>query len=114
MARFYANENFPLPEVEELRRLGQDVLTIQETGQSGHSVSDESVLSFANTENRILLTHNRKHFIRLHQQNHNHCGIVACTVDVNFIGLAHRIHQEVKKRKHVERELIRINRPNPK
>ena len=26
MARFYANENFPLPTVEELRRLGHDVL----------------------------------------------------------------------------------------
>jgi len=32
VARFYANENFPLPVVEELRRLGHDVLTIQETG----------------------------------------------------------------------------------
>jgi len=30
VARFYANENFPLPAVEELRRLGNDVLTIQE------------------------------------------------------------------------------------
>ncbi|MCL4832054.1 MAG: hypothetical protein KJZ86_06420 [Caldilineaceae bacterium] len=27
MARFYANENFPFPVVEELRRLGHDVLT---------------------------------------------------------------------------------------
>ena len=34
MARFYSNENFPLPVVEEgLRRLGHDVLTIQETGE---------------------------------------------------------------------------------
>lgn len=30
MARLYANENFPLPVVEALRRLGHDVLTIQE------------------------------------------------------------------------------------
>ena len=28
MARLYANENFPLPVVGELRRLGHDVLTI--------------------------------------------------------------------------------------
>lgn len=32
MARLYSNENFPLQVVEELRRLGHDVLTIQETG----------------------------------------------------------------------------------
>lgn len=36
-ARFYANENFPLPVVEELRRLGHDVLTIQETGHPDQS-----------------------------------------------------------------------------
>ena len=35
MARLYANENFPLPTVEELRRLGHDVLTVRETGQAG-------------------------------------------------------------------------------
>jgi uncharacterized protein DUF5615 len=35
MARLYADENFPLPVVEELRRLGHDVLTIYETGQAG-------------------------------------------------------------------------------
>jgi len=34
MARLYSNENFPLPVVEELRRLGHDVLTIQETGKA--------------------------------------------------------------------------------
>ena len=31
MARLYANENFPLPVVNELRRLGHDVLTTQDT-----------------------------------------------------------------------------------
>ncbi len=43
MARLYANENFPLPVVEELRRLGHDVLTIHETGKSDQSMSDEKV-----------------------------------------------------------------------
>jgi hypothetical protein len=32
MARFYADENFPLPAVQMLRRLGHDVLTIGEAG----------------------------------------------------------------------------------
>jgi len=47
MARLYANENFPLPVVKELRRLGHDVLTIHETGKAGQSVPDETVLAFA-------------------------------------------------------------------
>ncbi|RJP22650.1 MAG: hypothetical protein C4527_21445 [Candidatus Omnitrophota bacterium] len=112
MARFYANENFPLPVVEELRRLGHDVLTIQETGQAGHSMSDEAVMAFAFQEKRILLTYNRKHFIRFHNQQYDHCGIVACTVDMNFFGLAHRIHQSIEKQENSERVLIRVNRPS--
>lgn len=33
MARLYSNENFPLSVVEELRRLGHDVLTVLEAGK---------------------------------------------------------------------------------
>jgi len=47
MARLYANENFPLPAVEELRRLGHDVLTSYESGRAGQAVPDEDVLAFA-------------------------------------------------------------------
>lgn len=42
MARLYSNENFPLPVVEELLRLGHDVLTLQETGKAGQGVTDEA------------------------------------------------------------------------
>jgi len=66
MARFYANENFPLPAVTELRRLGHDVLTVQETGTAGQTTPDEAVLAFAREAGRVLLTLNRRHFIRLH------------------------------------------------
>lgn len=111
MARLYANENFPLPVVEELRRLGHDVLTIHETGQANQSLADEQVLAFANSEERILLTMNRKHFIRLHSEIQNHCGIVACTVDADFVALAHRIHQAIQVAGPRSRRLIRINRP---
>jgi hypothetical protein len=44
VARFYANENFPLPVVVQLRRLGHDVLTTVEAGKSGRGVPDENVL----------------------------------------------------------------------
>lgn len=40
MARLYANENFPMPVVEELRRLGHDVLTMLEAGQTGQAMPD--------------------------------------------------------------------------
>jgi hypothetical protein len=52
MARLYSNENFPMQAVEELRRLGHDVLTIQEVGKAGQSLSDEDVLAFAAQEKR--------------------------------------------------------------
>jgi hypothetical protein len=111
VARLYANENFPLPVVEELRRLGHDVLTIQETGQAGQALSDEGVLAAACTQGRMLLTLNRKHFIRLHQQQQDHCGIIACTVDADFPGLAHRIHEALETQRKESRPLLRINRP---
>ncbi len=76
MTRFYANENFPLPAVEELRRLGHDVLTIADTGKAGQALPDEMVLAFACSENRVLLTFNRRHFARLHSMLPGHAGIV--------------------------------------
>jgi len=45
MARLYANENFPLPVVEELQRLGHDVVTIHERGRAFQSVRDEDILN---------------------------------------------------------------------
>lgn len=88
MPRFYADENFPLPVVAELRRLGHDVLTMVEADQAGQSVSDERVLASACTEKRAVLTLNRKHFIRLHGVNAEHTGIVVCTFDSDFLGQA--------------------------
>ena len=68
MARLFADENFPLPVVEELRALGYDVLTIHDIGKSGQRVSDEDVLDAARTDHRAVLTLNRKHFMQLHRQ----------------------------------------------
>jgi hypothetical protein len=110
MARFYSNENFPLPVVLELRRLGHDVLTIEETGGAGQATPDDEVLAFATTRHRAVLTNNRRHFFRLHREHPKHAGVVACTFDRDFPGLAGRIHQAVQKQK-LDGELIRINRP---
>jgi len=113
MARLYANENFPLPSVEELRRLGHDVLTMMEAGQAGQAMPDEVALVFAREEERALLTLNRKHFVRLHKAHPDHAGIIVCSFDPDFVGLAHRIHTAIESQASLKGQLIRINRPGP-
>jgi len=111
VARFYSNENFPLPVVEELRRLGHEVLTIQESGEAGRAVTDEVVLEHAISGGRAILAINRKHFIRLHREKPEHHGIVVCTVDADFAGQAARIHAAVGAAGDLRGKLIRVNRP---
>jgi hypothetical protein len=111
MARLYVNENFPLPVVEELRRLGHDVLTIQETGKAGQAAPDEAVLAFARSDGRAVLTINRKHFIHLHAAHPDHAGVMVCTFDPDFVGQAGRIHAAIEAQGQLSGQLIRINRP---
>lgn len=112
MARFYSNENFPLPVVEKLRALGHDVLTIQETGKADQALPDDKVLEFATAENRALLTLNRRHFIRLHRDKPQHAGIIVCSVDPDFAGQAERSHQTASTQTSLNGQLIRVNRPS--
>lgn len=111
MARLYSNENFPLPVVEELRGLGHDVLTIQETGSANQAMTDDDVLPFANEKQRILLTLNRRHFIRLHNKRQPHAGILACTFDPDFSAFAKRIHDAIQAEDNLSQKVVRINRP---
>jgi Domain of unknown function (DUF5615) len=110
VARLYANENFPLPAVVELRRLGHDVLTIQETGRDNAAVSDAGVLAFAAADKRAVLTLNRRHFIRLHAGMPGHAGIVVCSVDTDFEALAQRVHAVLAATRVQDGELVRVNR----
>ena len=109
MARFYSNENFPQSAVEELRKLSHDVLTSLQAGKANQRTPDEEVLAFATNENRILLTLNRKHFIKLHADGDGHSGIVVCTQDNDFVGLAQRIHVAVGNES-MSGTLLRVNR----
>ncbi len=111
MARLYSNENFPLPTVEELRRLGHDVMTLFETGKAGQAMPDEEVLAFARAEKRVLITLNCKHFIGLHRENPDHSGIVVCTFDSDFVSLAKRINSALLAQPDTTGQLVRINRP---
>jgi predicted nuclease of predicted toxin-antitoxin system len=110
----YADENFPHPVVMELRRLGHEVVTIQEAGKAGQRVSDEVVLTDATRDGRAVLTHNRKHFIHLHDSHLHHEGIIVCTADLDFAGLARRIDAAVKTQpQQLTGQLIRVNRSSP-
>ena len=113
MARLYADENFPQPVVTELRRLGHDVLTIQEAGKAGQKVPDEVVLADACADGRAVLTHNRQDFIHLHSAQPNHAGIIVCTADLDFEGLASRIDTAIRSQPQLSGQLIRVNRPGP-
>jgi hypothetical protein len=113
MVRLYSNENFPLPVVEELRRLGHDTLTSREAGNAGFSIPDDRVLAFAITEQRAVLTLNRLHFIRLHRAMPEHTGIIVCTFDSDFTGQARRLDQLLRQSGRLAGRLLRVNRPNP-
>lgn len=95
----------------QLRQLGAEVLTIQDAGQTGQSMSGESVLAFAHSEGRAHLTLNRKQFIRLHEANKPHSGIIACTCDPDFRALAQQTHAMIQEDPRLDGKLIRINRP---
>jgi len=111
VALLYSNENFPKPVVEELRHLGHDVLTVLEAGKADQSIPDDQVLAFAMSQGRALLTLNRKHFIRPHQDQPNHNGIIVCTYDPDFIGQATRIHAALEPQQSLAGQLLRVYRP---
>ena len=112
MARLYTNENFDQRAVRALRALGHDVLTTHEAGKSGQGIPDDDVLRYAAQEDRVLLTINRKDFIKLHKETRGgHSGIVACTQDGDFARLANSIHAELEKEPNPSGKLIRVYRP---
>lgn len=110
IARLYSNENFPLPVVEGLRRLGHDVLTTRDAGKSNEGIPDDEVLRFAAENSRAVITHNRQDFIRLHRQNPDHAGIIVCTGNPDFLALAAKVHEQLEAMESLQGELVRINR----
>jgi predicted nuclease of predicted toxin-antitoxin system len=110
MARLYANENFPLQVVEALRNLGHDVLTVREAGFDNQRIPDTEVLAFAGRENRILLTLNRRDFIRLHQQDSHHSRIIDCTEDADTDRQAQHIHTALVSNHDIANHLVCVRR----
>ena len=97
-----------MPVVLELRRLGHDVVTVQEDGR--RSIPDPDVLARAYALRRAVLTYNPWHFERLHRQEHPHCGILSATRDSDFLTLAARIDTALIGFP-AGRWCVRVNRP---
>ena len=111
MARFYADEQFPLPVTKCLRELGHDVLTVQDAGKAGLGIPDDEVLAFAVSQQRAVLTLNRYDFAKLHRAIAHHYGIVVCTNDRNWTAFAARIDEAVAVEQLLEDQLVRVVRP---
>jgi len=110
VARLFADENFPLPVVEALRRKGHDVVTVVDAGKAGLSLTDKAILELASADQRAVVTLNRRHFVRLHAVEPRHAGIIVCSLDLDFDGQAVRIHQAVGMLESLAGCLIRVNR----
>ena len=76
--RVYLDEDVSVLVADIIRAHGFDVLTTRDAQNLGHS--DLEQLTFATTEHRALLTHNRVDFERLHtetlHQHKPHAGIL--------------------------------------
>jgi len=112
MARLYADEQFPRIVVLMLRNLGHDILTVQEAGKANQKIPDDEVLAFAVSNNRAVLTINRSDFIRLHNLQPDHSGIIVCTEDLDRQRLAMGINQAIINMRTLNNQLVRVNRPS--
>lgn len=106
----YADENFPLRVVEELRRLGHDIITAFEDGKANQAITDRQLLERATEISRAVLKLNRLDFKRLHSQLPEHAGIIICTEDPDRVAQAQRINETIAAVGELSGQLIRVNR----
>jgi hypothetical protein len=112
MAKLYLDENVDAELCDLLIAYGHDVVSVFKAGKSGDS--DEAVMTFASNENRAVVTHNRRHFLRLHKTHAmDHSGIIVCTYDPDLNALALHIHEAVTQHEPLAGKLIRVIRTNP-
>jgi predicted nuclease of predicted toxin-antitoxin system len=109
MALLYADEDIPHSLVLRLRALGHDVVSVSELGRKGRS--DTQVLQDAAADGRIVVTHNRRDFERLHQLNPGHPGILSATRDPDEDALGARIDAAITANTNMVGRHVRVNRP---
>ena len=76
--KFYLDEDVDISLAEILTSNGHEVCTTLASGNRG--ANDESQLNYATRLDAVLITHNRRHFRRLHrtwtQKRKRHSGII--------------------------------------
>lgn len=65
--KLLANENFPKTSVLRLRELGYDILSI---GEDNPSITDQSVMEFAQSEQRLIITFDRDYGELIYKHNY--------------------------------------------
>jgi hypothetical protein len=110
VARLLADENFPFPVVEALRRMGHDVVTLTDVGKARQALTDRDILQLARADRRAVVTVNRRHFVQLHAAEPDHAGIIVCSLDLNFVAQATRIAQAIATQESLVGCLVRVNR----
>jgi hypothetical protein len=91
VARVIADEDFPRPVAEMLREYGHDSITVGELQLANKETPDSQILATATELGRIVLTHNRQDYIRLHQGGARHSGIIVCRHDADQKRLAQNL-----------------------
>ncbi|EAZ92271.1 DUF5615 family PIN-like protein [Crocosphaera chwakensis] len=81
--KFHLDENVENAIAEGLRRRNIDVTTTAEVNLIG--ASDEQQNTFALTQKRVIFTHDAD-FLRFHQQQVEHAGIIYCRQGRRSIG----------------------------
>jgi hypothetical protein len=94
--------------VTELRALGHDVLTSFEAGNANKAIPEHEVLAFAMSDQRILVSLNKRHFLQIHhQRTQKHPGMVLCTFDKDSARQAKRIHAAISAASDMTDQLVR-------
>lgn len=104
------DEDFNHKVLKVLAEASYDVTSIRELGLDRKWFSDEDVLKTAIELNRIVLTHNKKDFIKLHRNTEWHPGIITCYQTADYEVLANQVLNLLQEVDSFESKLYRINR----
>ena len=90
----YLNENIPVQIINHFSRLGIKSIHTHQVENNG--ISDEAQLIYAAKNKYILVTHNRKHFLKLHKEwmseSKKHYGIITIGQKGSNQKIAERIY----------------------
>lgn len=88
--KFLADENVDVPAVKALKKLGVDIVSVQELDKI--SQPDEGILDFCKENKRAIVTSDSD-YLRLHAKGARHAGIVYLTKPLD----TSRLIREIQK-----------------